>query len=47
VDKLANVNVGQTVTVQEGNGVVASRAYESVARKPVTTKGARVSAQKR
>jgi enediyne biosynthesis protein E4 len=27
VDKLANVNAGQTVTVQEGKGVVANRAY--------------------
>jgi len=27
VDKLANVNAGQTVTIEEGKGVVASRAY--------------------
>jgi hypothetical protein len=27
VDKLSNVNAGQTVTVQEGKGAVASRAY--------------------
>ncbi len=27
VDKLANVNAGQTVTVQEGKGVIASRLY--------------------
>ena len=27
VDKLSNINAGQTVTVQEGKGVVASRAY--------------------
>ncbi len=29
VDKLSNVNAGQTVTVQEGKGVIASRAYSS------------------
>ena len=27
VDKLSNINAGQTVTVQEGKGVIASRAY--------------------
>jgi len=27
VDKLADINAGQTVTVQEGKGIVASRAY--------------------
>jgi hypothetical protein len=27
VDKLANVNAGQTVTVQEGKGIVGTRAY--------------------
>jgi enediyne biosynthesis protein E4 len=27
IDKLSNVNAGQTVTVQEGNGVVNTRAY--------------------
>jgi enediyne biosynthesis protein E4 len=27
VDKLPNINAGQTVTVQEGKGVIASRAY--------------------
>jgi len=27
VDKLANVNAGQTVTVQEGKGIVSARAY--------------------
>ena len=27
VDKLANINAGQTVTIQEGNGVVSARAY--------------------
>ena len=29
VDKLTNVNAGQTVTVQEGKGIVSSRAYTS------------------
>jgi hypothetical protein len=37
-DKLTNVNAGQTVTVQEGKGVVASRAYGTGAKKPVPTK---------
>jgi len=27
VDKLSNLNSGQTVTIQEGKGVIASRAY--------------------
>jgi hypothetical protein len=27
VDKLSNINAGQTVTVQEGKGVIASRVY--------------------
>ena len=27
VDKLSNINAGQTVTVQEGKGVIANRAY--------------------
>ncbi len=31
VDKLTNVNAGQTVTVQEGQGVVANRPYTKVA----------------
>jgi hypothetical protein len=30
VDKLSNINVGQTVTVQEGKGVISSRAYNKV-----------------
>jgi hypothetical protein len=33
VDKLANVNAGQTVTVQEGKGVISSRLYNK-ARSP-------------
>jgi hypothetical protein len=28
VDKLSNVNAGQTVTVEEGKGVVANRLYD-------------------
>ena len=31
VDKLSNINAGQTVTVQEGKGVIASRAYGKAA----------------
>ncbi len=29
-DKLSNINVGQTVTVQEGKGVISTRAYNKV-----------------
>ena len=29
VDKLSNVNAGQTVTVQEGKGIVGNRAYSA------------------
>ena len=35
-DKLTNIAAGQTVTVQEGKGVVSSRAYSGAAgKKPV------------
>jgi enediyne biosynthesis protein E4 len=34
MDRLSNVSGGQTVTVREGKGIVARRAYESVVRKP-------------
>jgi hypothetical protein len=27
VDKLSNINAGQTVTVQEGKGVISNRSY--------------------
>ena len=27
VDKLSNIDAGQTITVQEGKGIVAKRAY--------------------
>ena len=27
IDNLSNINSGQTVTVQEGKGVIANRAY--------------------
>jgi hypothetical protein len=30
VDKLSNINSGQTVTVQEGKGIIANRPYSSV-----------------
>ncbi len=40
VDKLANVDAGQMVTVEEGKGIVAERAYGS--RKAETTKGTKV-----
>jgi len=43
VDKLSNVNAGQTVTVQEGKGIVASREYGKppTSRIATTTKSAR------
>ena len=43
VDKLSNVNAGQTITVQEGKGIVASRAYGAPQKKPVATKVASLS----
>jgi hypothetical protein len=43
-DKLTNVNAGQTVTVQEGKGIVASRPYGPGAKKPAPTKVAKLSA---
>jgi len=45
-DKLANVNAGQTITVQEGKGIVASRPYGTAAKKPALTKVAKLSAEK-
>ena len=40
-DKLANVNAGQTITVQEGKGIVASHPYGPAAKRPVQTKVAK------
>jgi enediyne biosynthesis protein E4 len=40
VDKLLNIDAGQTVTVQEGKGVVAKRAYTP--KKAETTEGKKV-----
>jgi hypothetical protein len=39
VDKLSNVNAGQTVTVQEGKGIVSARPYGSAM--PILIKAAR------
>jgi enediyne biosynthesis protein E4 len=44
VDKLSNVNAGETVTVQERKGAVSSRAYGPGGKKPVPTKVAKLSA---
>ena len=44
-DKLNNIAVGQTVTVEEGKGIVASRAYGAAAKKPVPSKVAKLSNQ--
>jgi enediyne biosynthesis protein E4 len=38
VDKLSNVNAGQTVTVQEGKGVVGARPYQSLTASKTTVK---------
>jgi len=43
-DMLSNVNAGQTITVQEGKGVIGSRAFGAPARKPATSKLAKGSA---
>ena len=43
VDKLVNVNAGQTITVQEGKGILASRPYVAApVRKPVASKVAKL-----
>jgi hypothetical protein len=44
-DKLNNIAVGQTVTVEEGKGIVASRAYGAATKRPVSTKVAKLSNQ--
>jgi enediyne biosynthesis protein E4 len=40
-DKLSNINAGQTVTVQEGKGIISARAY-GAPQKSVSTKVAKV-----
>jgi hypothetical protein len=45
-DKLSNVNAGQTVTVQEGKGVVSSRAYGAAPKRPAPPKVAKLSAER-
>jgi len=47
VDKLSHINSGQTITVQEGKGVIAFRGYGPASKKPVATKVARLSQEKR
>jgi enediyne biosynthesis protein E4 len=42
-DKLTNINAGQTVTVEEGKGVVSMRAYGSQAKRAVATNVAKLS----
>ena len=42
-DKVKNVNAGQTVTVEEGKGIIASHAYGAPAHKAVASKVARLS----
>ena len=43
-DKVSNVNAGQTVTVEEGKGVVSSRAYGPGTKKAAPTKLAKLPA---
>jgi len=38
VDKLANLNAGQTVTVEEGKGITANRPYSKRTSQPLVTK---------
>src|SRR5438477_3218792 len=45
-DKLTNVNAGQTISAQEGKGIIASRPY-AMPKRPLTTKIAQLSAEKR
>jgi len=45
-DKLNNVNSGQTVTVQEGKGIVSSRAYGAATKKPAPAKVAKLSVER-
>jgi hypothetical protein len=47
VDKLSNINASQTITVQEAKGVIASRGYGRAPKRPVATKVARLSEEKR
>jgi hypothetical protein len=42
-DKLTSVNAGQTVRVEEGKGIVSSRAYGPAAKKPVASRVAKLS----
>src|SRR5436190_15476997 len=44
-EKLSNLNAGQTITIQEGKGIVASRAYGSSAKKPAVAKVAKLSTE--
>ena len=46
VDKLSNVAADKTITVEEGKGIVASRAYGAAPKRPVATKVAAFSAAK-
>jgi enediyne biosynthesis protein E4 len=45
-DNLTNVNAGETVTVQEGKGIVSSRAYSAPGKKPAPAKVAKLSAER-
>jgi enediyne biosynthesis protein E4 len=47
VEKLSNINAGQMITVQEGKGVIASRGFGPAPKKPVATKVAQLSKEKR
>jgi hypothetical protein len=46
-DKLTNINAGQSITVEEGKGIVAARPYGLSAKRPVTSKVAKLSAGNR
>jgi hypothetical protein len=44
-EKLSNLNAGQTITIQEGKGIVALRAYGSSAKKLAVAKVAKLSTE--
>jgi hypothetical protein len=46
-EKVANVSAGQTITVEEGKGIVATRAYGAAPKRPVASKLAKLSAERR
>jgi hypothetical protein len=46
-EKISDVSAGQTITVEEGKGITATRAYGPAVKRPVATKVAQLSSVKR